>query len=52
MVADAPDNAASLEMHALTQGLLAKAARVSPKYFYDALGSKLFEAITGLTEYY
>ena len=52
MVADAPDNAVSLEMHALTQGLLAKAARVSPKYFYDALGSKLFEAITGLTEYY
>lgn len=28
------------------------AASVSPKYFYDALGSKLFEAITGLDEYY
>ena len=27
-------------------------ARVSPKYFYDALGSKLFEAICELDEYY
>lgn len=29
-------------------GLLAPAARVSPKFFYDALGSRLFEAITDL----
>ena len=36
----------------LATGLLTDAASVSPKYFYDALGSKLFEAITGLTEYY
>lgn len=43
-------------MHATTQeltdGLLAAAANVSPKFFYNALGSKLFEAITGLDEYY
>jgi dimethylhistidine N-methyltransferase len=33
-------------------GLLASAASVSPKFFYDALGSRLFEAITDLPEYY
>ena len=27
-------------------GLSAAAAAVSPKFFYDALGSRLFEAIT------
>src|SRR3954471_10334493 len=26
--------------------------RLSPKYFYDATGSELFEAITQLPEYY
>ncbi len=36
----------------LTLGLLAEAASVSPKFFYDALGCRLFEAITGLHEYY
>ena len=36
----------------LVAGLLATSACVSPKYFYNALGSKLFEAITGLDEYY
>lgn len=35
-----------------TAGLLAKSAFVSPKFFYDALGSKLFDAITELPEYY
>ena len=40
------------EMGALSRGLLAAAAVVSPKYFYDELGSKLFEAITLLPEYY
>ena len=30
----------------------AKAAVVSPKFFYDELGSSLFEAITHLPEYY
>lgn len=38
--------------HELAVGLRAAAARVSPKYFYDALGSQLFEAITLLDEYY
>ena len=33
-------------------GLLAAAASVAPKYFYDRLGSHLFEAITELPEYY
>jgi L-histidine Nalpha-methyltransferase len=36
----------------LTQGLLATQAAVSPKYLYDALGSRLFDAITELPEYY
>ncbi len=36
----------------LSAGLLASAATVSPKYFYDALGSRLFDAITELPEYY
>jgi L-histidine Nalpha-methyltransferase len=36
----------------LTQGLLATQASVSPKYLYDALGSRLFDAITELPEYY
>lgn len=33
-------------------GLLCPDAHVSPKFFYDALGSRLFDAITELTEYY
>ena len=36
----------------LTTGLLAPHASVSPKYLYDALGSRLFDAITELPEYY
>lgn len=36
----------------LAQGLLADQAVTSPKYLYDALGSRLFEAITELSEYY
>ncbi|MBC7548630.1 MAG: L-histidine N(alpha)-methyltransferase [Polaromonas sp.] len=36
----------------LTEGLLQPHASISPKFFYDALGSKLFEAITALSEYY
>ena len=34
------------------KGLLAVPAAVSPKFFYDALGSRLFDAITALDEYY
>ncbi len=33
-------------------GLRATPARVSPKFFYDALGSRLFDAITELDAYY
>jgi dimethylhistidine N-methyltransferase len=33
-------------------GLAARPAAVSPKFFYDALGSRLFDAITELDEYY
>jgi dimethylhistidine N-methyltransferase len=36
----------------LAQGLLARPAAVAPKFFYDALGSRLFDAITELPEYY
>ena len=36
----------------LTASLLAPAASIAPKYFYNPLGSKLFEAITLLDEYY
>lgn len=36
----------------LAAGLLAEQAFTSPKYLYDALGSRLFEAITELPEYY
>ncbi|HEU4593542.1 MAG TPA: L-histidine N(alpha)-methyltransferase [Pyrinomonadaceae bacterium] len=34
------------------RGLTADRNRLSPKYFYDALGSQLFEAICLLPEYY
>ena len=36
----------------LQAGLLADAPSVAPKFFYDALGSRLFDAITELAEYY
>ena len=36
----------------LVAGLLAPQAFTSPKYLYDTLGSRLFEAITELPEYY
>ncbi len=36
----------------LAAGLLATQAHTSPKYLYDALGSRLFDAITELPEYY
>src|SRR5947207_8090185 len=34
------------------QGLLSTPKRITPKYFYDQLGSQLFEAICLLPEYY
>jgi L-histidine Nalpha-methyltransferase len=36
----------------LEQGLLADPPSVSPKFLYDPLGSRLFDAITELREYY
>jgi dimethylhistidine N-methyltransferase len=36
----------------IAKDLLRKQAQISPKYFYDVLGSKLFEAICELDEYY
>jgi dimethylhistidine N-methyltransferase len=43
-------NAAAVAQE-LLQGLSATQAYTSPKYLYDALGSRLFEAITELLEY-
>lgn len=45
-----PDAAAVREE--LDRGLRATPARVAPKFFYDLLGSRLFDAITALDEYY
>jgi dimethylhistidine N-methyltransferase len=36
----------------LATGLRSQPATIAPKYFYDALGSRLFDAITELPEYY
>jgi L-histidine N-alpha-methyltransferase len=36
----------------IVQGLMQTPATISPKYFYDAKGSALFEDITRLDEYY
>ncbi len=36
----------------LLAGLMQTPARVAPKFLYDALGSRLFDAITELAEYY
>ena len=36
----------------IVSGLLRARASISPKFFYDVLGSRLFEAITDLPEYY
>ncbi len=44
-------NSATLVDEALS-GLAQSPAQVSPKFFYDALGSRLFDAITELPEYY
>jgi L-histidine N-alpha-methyltransferase len=38
--------------HDVREGLGADPKRLSPRYFYDALGSALFEAICELPEYY
>jgi L-histidine Nalpha-methyltransferase len=36
----------------LVEGLLAHDAHISPKFLYDSMGSRLFDAITELAEYY
>lgn len=38
--------------HDMGAGLTRRPRQVSPKWFYDAVGSELFEQITGLPEYY
>jgi dimethylhistidine N-methyltransferase len=43
---------AAVERGEIIAGLLRRPARAAPKYFYDKLGSHLFEAITELPEYY
>ncbi len=43
---------ARAELDALERGLLAPAASIAPKYFYDALGSTLYNAIVLTPEYY
>jgi dimethylhistidine N-methyltransferase len=45
------DGAASPAAEAAA-GLRAQPAALPPKFFYDALGSRLFDAITALPEYY
>lgn len=58
-----PVNTAKIQFHDLharrddfardvLQGLNQRPATIPPKYFYDAQGSKLFDAITDLPEYY
>lgn len=42
----------SAETAEITKDLLRQPARISPKYFYDERGSRLFDAITELPEYY
>jgi dimethylhistidine N-methyltransferase len=43
---------ARIEREELIAGLFAQPAEIRPKYFYDALGCALFEAICELPEYY
>ena len=43
---------AAAERNAAIAALMEEPARASPKYFYDRLGSHLFDAITELPEYY
>ncbi|MEL6391036.1 MAG: L-histidine N(alpha)-methyltransferase [Bacteroidota bacterium] len=47
-----PEGGASATRQELIEGLRASQKRISPKYFYDRYGSKLFEQITQLDEYY
>ncbi|MBT8082513.1 MAG: L-histidine N(alpha)-methyltransferase, partial [Gammaproteobacteria bacterium] len=40
------------ELTSIVEGLQQPQKSISPKYFYDETGSKLFEEITRLPEYY
>jgi L-histidine N-alpha-methyltransferase len=42
----------NIEISEIVDGLSAQPKRISPKYFYDARGSQLFDEITRLPEYY
>jgi dimethylhistidine N-methyltransferase len=46
------DEQTSTFAHDVIEGLSHQPKRLSPKYFYDAAGSELFEQITRLPEYY
>jgi dimethylhistidine N-methyltransferase len=50
--ADQFDEQTSAFAHDVIEGLSQQPKRLSPKYFYDAAGSELFEQITRLPEYY
>jgi dimethylhistidine N-methyltransferase len=47
-----PAHGSAAVIEEITAGLLARDAHTSPKFLYDSLGSKLFEAICELPEYY
>lgn len=47
-----PAEADSAFAHDVVAGLTARPKRLSPKYFYDESGARLFEEITALPEYY
>jgi len=52
-ITEQPETVANAHVPAeLYDGLGARNATISPKFLYDALGSKLFEAICELPEYY
>jgi dimethylhistidine N-methyltransferase len=46
------DGASAVFAHDLVAALAARPRHISPKYFYDARGSELFEQICELPEYY
>ncbi len=47
-----PSEAEGVFAHDVVAGLTARPKRLSPKYFYDETGARLFEDITLLPEYY
>jgi dimethylhistidine N-methyltransferase len=49
---EVPQSGAATPAEEAIAGLVARPARLAPKFFYDALGARLFDAITELDEYY